>query len=81
MIIKVQKPLATYGMPPKALIYNEDRSVEIYVPMSKDMDELFGNDVKQYWEAKLGEHPGGEVYIGDGTTLLTLFKKLEEPNW
>ncbi len=32
-IFKVQKPLATNDPQPKALVYNEDRSVEIMIPM------------------------------------------------
>lgn len=78
MIVKIQRPISTNEAVPKALIYNEDRSVELIMPYTGKLAEIIGNDLKQYWDVKLGIQPDGKYYIGD---QLTLIEEVEDPGW
>lgn len=69
-IVKVQKPLFTSEPEaPMALVYNEDRSLNVMVPYTEDLERLFGDDMKQYW---LADWSGGEV---------ELLKEVGEQDW
>ena len=53
MIVKIQRPIRTNERVPKALIYNQDRSVE-YMPDLTDVEELFGpHEFKIYHHATI----------------------------
>lgn len=57
-LVKVQLPLAT-NADPRVLIYDETRSLEAMLPLTRDIKRLFGdgrgNPYKRYF---LGAHPG-----------------------
>lgn len=46
-IFKVQKPLATNDVQLKALVYNEDRSVEVQIPMAKLPNQVYNRLVSK----------------------------------
>jgi hypothetical protein len=74
MILKIQKPLSGNVEPPEILVYNEDRSVTESIPMSWfDIHELFGDDVKQYWD--------GDIIEANGTKNIELHKQVKAQPW
>lgn len=44
---KLQKPLFTTGEP-ECYVYNENRSIELFTPLTEELLELFGNEHKIY---------------------------------
>lgn len=52
MIVKIQRPLAG-NAPPRALIYNEDRSFHTTAPMSDELLKLMGEQPKIYAEIQM----------------------------
>ena len=66
VIVKIQRPLS--GDMSQAFVYNESRTIEMFVPMLQVI-ELFGDKLKVYWEATL---------VG---TELQLIKEVEVHNW
>jgi hypothetical protein len=74
MIFKLQKPLGGDFDEPEVLAYNKTRKVELFIPMKQaDIDELFGDTVKQYWEGKVTRSKGGKNLILD--------RQVEEQDW
>jgi hypothetical protein len=74
MIFKIQKPVATNVDPPEVLVYNQDRSITQSIPMPKeDIDAIFGDDLKQYWEA--------EIIEANDTKNLMLRQKVGDQDW
>jgi hypothetical protein len=65
-IFKIQRPLATNWEVPKALVYNEDHSVEFFIPVDDGILETFfveaGMPAKLY---VLGELKRGEFVIDE----------------
>ena len=59
-IFKIQRPLA--GDMCQVLVYNKDRSIESQVPMTTDLQKLFGSRAKIYHMAKV---EGGELILGE----------------
>jgi hypothetical protein len=53
MIIKLQVPLASSEPNPKALVYNQDRSVEQMFPISPEIMKLMKGRPKAYFVAKI----------------------------
>ena len=52
MIVKIQRPLASSGPMPMALVYNSDRSFTAEMPMTSDIEALFKNgELKVYHHA------------------------------
>ena len=45
---KVQKPLFSTEEAPQVLVYNEDKSYEGYVPMTDELESMFGVFPKFY---------------------------------
>lgn len=73
-IFKIQKPLVSNLATPEVLAYNKDRSIEVFVPMdSKDIEALFEDDLKQYWEGHLARSMGG--------THLVLDRQVGDEDW
>lgn len=56
-IIKIQRPLFT-NTEPEVLMYNETRSFEATYPLTKELEKVFGDDVKQYWLANVPKRKG-----------------------
>jgi hypothetical protein len=65
MIVKIQRPLATNEDEPMALVYNEDRSFEVFIPYDDAIATMIGSDLKQYWNVELGgsEDSGGIAFL------------------
>jgi hypothetical protein len=53
MIVKVQTPLASNEREPLAMIYNKDRSVEAFVPITADIKKLMKDTPKAFFHAKM----------------------------
>ena len=56
-LFKIQRPLSSsdeQGMT-ECLVYNEDRSIMGQIPMSKDIFELFGDEVKLYVKGSMSK--------------------------
>lgn len=70
-IIKIQKPIVTNG-PAEAMVYNEDHSVFTLLPWTEDLDEIFGDDLKQYWLADIPQFDKG---------FIKLIQEVEEQVW
>jgi hypothetical protein len=69
MVVKVQKPLMGA---PDVLIYNEDKSVWALLPFEpRDIEALFGREVKQYWLADVPKKTG----------IIKLVKRVKEQDW
>lgn len=52
MIVKVQVPLAT-NTAPQALVYNEDRTVELFIPISNGLKAIMRGRPKVYFYAEV----------------------------
>lgn len=73
-IFKIQKPMAGNFDTPELLAYNKDRSIECFIPMEQaDINELFGDTLKQYWKGRVVETPSGKN--------LLLEEQVKEQNW
>lgn len=59
MIVKVQRPLA--GEVGEALVYDERRDFNAFVPMTTELRRLFGGRLKFYCEAEL---VGRDLVVG-----------------
>lgn len=71
-IVKVQRPLFTFSKVEEVLIYNADRSVEVFVDMTEDLLERMDDSFKEYFY----------YTIEDG--ILILGKKVppsKQPKW
>jgi hypothetical protein len=62
MIVKIQLPLVSTEPVPLALVYNEDRSYQVQIPVTAEIKKRMGEDVKAFFELHVG--PGFETYIG-----------------
>lgn len=49
MVFKLQRPLMTTEKEPHVLIYNEDRSVEGFLPMTEEVFNLFPESNVDGW--------------------------------
>lgn len=68
-IFKVQKPLATNDVQPKALVYNEDRSVECMIPMAELPNRVSNRLVDKPKAYFYGENTeAGVWFFGDAPT-------------
>jgi hypothetical protein len=65
MIVKIQIPIMTTAEVPMALIYNEDRSIEVEVPASEVKQLFREGEFKVYAHAedKLGGDDGKKLII------------------
>lgn len=66
--VKVQLPLASTDQHPKALIYTEDRGIEFFAPITEDLVEVMGGDVRAFFLAEIedGDLVLKERLQGDG---------------
>jgi hypothetical protein len=53
-IVKVQMPIASNHDEPEVMVYNEDRSVMQQFPLSDDLREIMGEELKKYFYAHTG---------------------------
>jgi hypothetical protein len=60
MIVKVQRPLFTTGVP-EVLIYDRTRAIEITTPYSNAWESWFGDEFKRYARA----HYKGSILVID----------------
>ena len=70
-VIKIQRPMAGNFDVPEALIYTKGRKFETTIPMTEELYELFGEDVKQYWEANISER----------TYSIEMVRQVEDQPW
>lgn len=56
-IFKIQVPLFTSDQEPKALVYNEDRSIINQFPITKGLMKLMRGELKQFWHCDLIPDP------------------------
>lgn len=69
LVVKVQLPLFSSGENPPALVYNEDRTVECYCPVTPDLVRAMEGQKRAFFRAS----------ICDG--VLELSAPLEEQGW
>jgi hypothetical protein len=69
MIVKVQLPLASSEVHPKALVYDETRTIEVQVPITDALRKRMDGSPKRFFEA--------EVKAG----ALALGREVEDPGW
>lgn len=69
VIVKIQLPLHTTEDQPLALIYTEDRSLHIYAPVTDELKEAVGDDMRAFFSARI---------VGDQFEVI---EKLEEQGW
>lgn len=70
MIVKIQRPLASTEPNPPALVYNEDRSVTLHMPITPELKHLFqGGELKVYHKATI---EGDKLMIG---------RRVQNPDW
>lgn len=62
MIVKVQFPLASNEPQPLALIYNQDRSVCVQIPITDPLRARMGGRKKRFFHAEVSDFG---VEIGD----------------
>lgn len=76
MIVKVQLPL--YVNEPRdeqeALVYNEDRSIEVMLPIDDELRHAMDGQVKAFFEADV-------KYTLDGAKILQIEEHLEDQGW
>lgn len=53
MIVKVQMPLTSNVSSPPCLVYNEDRTLEVQLPIDKSLRAAMGDDTKQFFHAHM----------------------------
>jgi hypothetical protein len=70
MIFKIQLPLETDLEIPQCFVYNKDRSVQFFFPLTEDIIEVADGSPKIFIE---GEY--------DGQTLHVHETGLEDPGW
>lgn len=56
MIVKLQKPLASSTPNPPVLAYDQYRTVSVQLPMTHDLDTMFGDKWKIYCAAHIAEN-------------------------
>jgi phage-related protein len=72
MIVKLQTPIVTSETKPLALMYNEDRSYEVFLPM--DFEEIktwMNGRFKAFFEIELGFEEYG----------FTITREVEDQGW
>jgi hypothetical protein len=63
MIVKIQRPIVSSEEVPKALVYNRGRKFEAFMPMTSDIEGLFGEgEYKVYHKVKVKR---GIIFIGE----------------
>ncbi len=78
MIVKIQKPLFNSAPNnPAVLIYDEDRDFEMMTPWNEKWEKVFGDDLKQYWEATTSPTAEGKWYLDE----IILIKQVATPDW
>jgi len=82
MIVKIQRPLAVMGDTPSFLIYDEERSFQLFVPVDSE-DGLY---LCHYFDCAEDEEPPLKVYVWASITkevLLTLAEPAsdQDPGW
>ncbi len=60
MIVKIQRPLSSNEDNPPALIYDKDKTVEIFVDFTPELREVLKDKVKVYCEAEMSH---GEIVL------------------
>ena len=65
MIVKVQSPLGSSDPDPKYLVYDEDRTFQLYVSFGDhpDLDEAMRDCTKRFFMADLGTEIPGHLNI------------------
>ena len=53
MIVKVQRPLSSNAENPPALVYDQGRTFQKFLPMTGDLAALIGHEPKAYFEAQI----------------------------
>ena len=53
MIVKVQRSIVTSDDQAQCLVYNEDQSVLYQMPMTLELFDMFGDELKMYCYAEL----------------------------
>lgn len=69
VIVKIQIPLRTTEDEPMALIYTEDRSLDMLAPISDELTEAMDGEALAFFTARI---------VGDQFEVL---EKLEEQGW
>lgn len=69
-IVKVQIPLVTSDPTPQVLVYDRDRRLEQYLPMTQEVLDVMNGETKRYFWARLR-----------GTELSLLNKVVGEQSW
>lgn len=60
MIVKVQRPLSASEESPPALIYDKERTIEIFVDFTPELREVLKGKSKVYCEAEMSQ---GEIVL------------------
>lgn len=71
MIVKVQLPLMSTEDNPTALIYDRNRVHAGSIPITDELTEAMGKDVKAYFRATYNSSTG----------LITLYERVSNKNW
>lgn len=69
MIVKVQVPISYNTDKPLALIYNKDRSVEVYIECSKELMDRMAGELRVFFKA--------EIVMGQ----IVLLEKVPDWSW
>jgi len=77
MIVKVQIPLASSEPEPMALVYNEDRSVEMRIPIDIGLEVWMEGRAKAFFEAEIEEIADGDRTI----RTVEFLDDVEDPGW
>lgn len=64
MIVKVQIPVVTNDPNAMALVYNEDRSFDVFMPITKDLKKAMGDNKKQYFHAEYDKKNNNTILKG-----------------
>lgn len=62
MIVKIQLPMHSTENEPQALIYDQKRKIHTFTPITKELIERMGNQLKCYFHATF---KNGQLSIGD----------------
>lgn len=73
-IVKMQRPIASTGAA-EILIYNEDRTFEVFTPADESVDmQVFGDRYKVYWSVMIPVE-------GDLEANIEFLEEVEEQDW
>ena len=69
VIVKIQIPFRTEGCESMALIYTEDRSLDMLAPINEDLTKAMDGEMRAFFSARI---------VGDQFEVI---EKLEEQGW